>query len=59
MAVLLAVWMVMDYSILTAYAVAFSRFITPRLAALINKLSAVVLMLLAVYAFYKAMTQLV
>lgn len=50
MLLLIAIWMVMDYGILTIYALLFSKIKNPKIANLINKLSGIVLAAVALYA---------
>ena len=50
MFLLLAIWMSLDYSILSIYALMFSKVKSNKLANVINKLSGFVLACVAIYA---------
>lgn len=50
MLLLVAIWVVMDYGILTIYALLFSKIKNPKITNIINKLSGLVLAAVALYA---------
>lgn len=52
MAVLSGLWIVLDYAILSGYSLVFSKITNNRVVNIISKLSGLILLLVAVYAIY-------
>jgi threonine/homoserine/homoserine lactone efflux protein len=53
MAILIVIWTIMDYSILSGYSFLFSKISNDRAVNVISKLSGIILLLVAIYAIYK------
>lgn len=58
MLLLLAIWVLLDYSILSSYALLFSKIKSNKIANIINKLSGFVLACVAIYASVMTATKL-
>jgi len=52
MLVLVLIWVVLDYLILSGYALVFSRYINNTVANIVSRTSGVLLLLVALYSVY-------
>lgn len=52
MIMLVLIWMLLDYSVLIFYSVAFSKVVNEKMANLVSRTSGTILFLLAIYAVY-------
>lgn len=58
MSILVIIWIILDYSILSTYSFVFSKISNNKIVNIINKLSGMILLLVALYAIYKMINTL-
>lgn len=58
MAILIIIWMILDYSILLFYSATFSKLTNEKMANLVSRTSGAVLFLLATYAIYSTLSNI-
>lgn len=58
MALLVLIWIILDYSILTVYSFVFAKINNNKIANMINKFAGLLLLLVAIFAIYKTVTSL-
>lgn len=58
MFILVIIWIILDYSILSTYSFVFSKISNNKIVNIINKLSGMILLLVALYAIYKMINTL-
>lgn len=58
MALLVLIWIILDYAILTVYSFVFAKINNNKIANMINKFAGLLLLLVAIFAIYKTVTSL-